>query len=211
MPPEIQQAIDEMLRFYTQEKYRNELIEAKKIYAEKTGQLNDEDDEYEHRMNLFNMWYLFDYSFSAQKTIAQDYVEMEELSASLTESLLNVQYGVFELVKFNRHRRPVLADLINGGKKTINTEFGGIGLVEEDLFTARICPQDQLFVMLPGLCTLPGVVKKRLKKEAKKIRKHKQDSSAHLDFLLQLEQLKAKSRTYAHVEPSKIFVFDGAS
>ncbi len=198
--------LDQILGFYTQEKYRDQLIRAKEIYTEMTGKLNEEDDEYENRMNLFNMWYIFDFLYDGKKTISEDYQEMEDLPVELTKALLSVSYGLFEFLKINMKKQVVLFDFLNGEKKILADSEKSIGLVDGDLFTARLIQFKEQPYLLPGLCILPGEIRNELKKQSKKIRKLKNESQ-EMDFLLSLEKLKTKSRTYAHLDASKIFVF----
>src|SRR5690606_31915505 len=97
----IESTIEEMLTKYSQGEYYDELLKAKTLYTELTGKLNDDDDEYESRMNLFNDWYLFNYRLQDGKRLVDDYIANHDFEEEFAKALLNVNYSLFQFKKTN--------------------------------------------------------------------------------------------------------------
>ena len=66
---EIQSTLDECMSFYTSEENINIFHFAKKEFINLTGMINEEDDDYEHRVNSFHDWFLFHYELPEKKRV----------------------------------------------------------------------------------------------------------------------------------------------
>lgn len=58
---EIFKELERALMQYTSGNHYDDLLKAKEIYFSLTGKINEDDEDYELRMNSFNEWYLFHY------------------------------------------------------------------------------------------------------------------------------------------------------
>ena len=75
MKKEIQIHLEKALDIYSGATFLPSLIEAKDTFFRVTGNLNEEDEDYESRMNSFNDWYLTNYTLSnVRRTPLKDYV-----------------------------------------------------------------------------------------------------------------------------------------
>lgn len=202
----IESTIEEMLTKYSQGEYYDELLKAKTLYTELTGKLNDDDDEYESRMNLFNDWYLFNYRLQDGKRLVDDYIANHDFEEEFAKALLNVNYSLFQFKKTNFKKEVVLSDILHSDKVTLSKENPFSGLVEDDIFVGRVVVYHEKGYFLKGVCTLPQSVLSNLKKESKKVRKLNNVEEEE-KFLLKLENLKTRSKNYGHLDASKIFVF----
>lgn len=202
----IESTIEAMLTKYSQGEYYDELLKAKALYTELTGKLNDDDDEYESRMNLFNDWYLFNYRLQEGKRLVDDYIASHEFEEEFAKALLNVNYSLFQFKKTNFKKEVVLSDILHSDKVTLSKENPFSGLVEDDIFVGRVVVYNEKGYFLKGVCTLPQSVLSNLKKESKKVRKLNNIEEEET-FLLKLENLKTRSKNYGHLDASKIFVF----
>lgn len=198
--------IEKILTIYTQGEYFVRLKQAKDAYIALTGKLDEDKDEFESRMHLFNEWYIFQWKDESGKKIIEDYIRKQQLDEELSQAFLNVNHSLFEFTKTNFRRQVVLLDILHDEKVALAKGHGHIGLVEDDLFIGRVIRYKGESYLMRGVCTLPQAVKSVLKKQSKKVRKMN-SFEEELKFLLGLESLKTKMMHYQHIEPAKIFVF----
>lgn len=203
----IQNHFDKAFVEYTSGIHYETLIEAKNKYFSITGRINDEDEDYEIRMDSFNDWYVFQFISSRKtRTVIKDYLINNQIDESVSKSLLNVNHSLFEFTGENRRREVVLNDLLHDKKYILATEHTHLGFLKKDIFVGRMISFEKFNYLMKGMCIIPVKVKSILKKQCKKIRKAK-DPSLELDYLLKIEALKTKWNQYGHIDPVKIFVF----
>lgn len=193
---------ENLLATYSSGDHYSGLLEAKEIYTKLTGKLNEEDHEYEARMNLFNDWYLYNYKFDAEKTIVENYLLDYPIEMEMIKSLLNFRYSLFQYKNKNHKKEIILEDLLAQDKITLSKESNLLGLVENDIFIGRVVVYKDKGHALKGISTIPLQALPNLKKEIKRLNTFHYES-----FLLKLEELKIRSKHYAHLDASKIFVF----
>lgn len=203
--------VDFALCEYTTGAHLDSLLEAKKEYFQLTGAVNEEDDEFEARMNCFNDWYVFQYlSRRGTNTVIKDYLEKfhdkYKIDDETSRSLLNLNHSLYEFQKINFRGHIQLKDILHDKKLILPERHPKLAMIEGDLFTGRIVGHKDDFYLLKGLCILPKDVKSTLEKQCKRIRKLK-DPKKEQEFLLQLEGLKTKWLRYGHIDTNKIFVF----
>ena len=204
----VKEHIESALSIYSQGKYLDDMLEAKKIYFEQTGIANEDDEDFESRMNSFNDWYVLQFQSSHRtRTVMKDYLIEKEIDGDLKDSILNFSFSYFEYTGKSLRKCIVLKDYLNDKKITLPKNHYELGMVKGDSFVGRLISfQDESF-LLDGLCVMPKEVTSIIKKQAKKVRKT--ESSEERDhFLLHLEYLKNKWQRYLHLDPNKIFVFD---
>lgn len=198
--------IEDILKTYQDGENYNRLLEAKQKYFDITGMLNDDDDDYEHRMTFFNDWFVFHYELPTGEKVYQKYFSTNSSAEDLMNAFDNINFSLLEFVKINFKKQPVIKDILHDQKIILPKEHTKTGLFEDEIFLGRTVEIGGLNYLLRGMRVLPTVVKSPLKKQCKKIRKAN-DPKLELPFLLELESLLTKSKRYAHIEPSKIFVF----
>jgi hypothetical protein len=204
----IKEHLNNALNTFSQGEYLDDMLEAKKVYFEVTGIANEEDDDYESRMNSFNDWYVLQFQSSrSARTVIKEYFIQNQVEEEVKDSLLNFSFSYYEFVGRSFRKHIVLKDILHDKKILLPKDHYELGMVKNDTFVGRlITHQDQSF-LLDGVCVMPKEVSSLLKKEAKKVRKmNKEEEEIH--FLMQLEYLKNKWQRYLHIDPLKIFVFD---
>lgn len=210
MNSELESQFDKALSFYTSEDHYDYLLKAKDEYFSLTGSLNEDDDEYETKMNCFNDWYLSLFKPRGKElTLWQEYAKEKELSDNLFETFSRPNYSLFEFLKFNFKKQVVIKDILHGKKLTLPKDHRPVGLIPGDLFVGRTLEFNGEPYLMHGLCLFPSDVKSVLTKEAKKIRKLS-DLKEEEGFLLSLEKLKTKWKSYGHIDINKIFVFNAS-
>lgn len=202
----LKEHLEKVLVQYTQGEYFEELKAAKEIYFSLTGKLDEDRDEFEARMNCFNDWYLFQYKNKEGLRVIEDYIRHNDLDGELSQAFLNVNHSLFEFSKVNFRKQIVLKDVLHDEKIILIKDHPHIGLVEGDIFIGRVLKYKGDNFLLRGVRTLPTPVKSILRKQSKKVRKLN-SFEEELNFLLKLENLKTKTTHYAHIDPTKIFVF----
>lgn len=203
----LKEHFDKALEIYTQGVHYETLLEAKKEYFEITGQANDDDNDFEARMNSFNEWYVLQFiSKRGTRTVISDYLMNHPVNDFLAKSLTAVNYSLFEYVGKNFRGYDVLFDILHD--KKIPLPKGGIlpSIIKDDIFVGRILSYESKNYLMTGLCVIPKEVRPILKKECKKVRNLK-NPNEELKFLLKVESFKTKWIRYGHVDATKIFKF----
>jgi len=203
----IEEHLEKAREKYTSGVHYETLIEARKEYFEITGQVNEEDDDYESRMNAFNDWYLLQFvSRRGTRTVIKEYLTQNTIEDNVSKSLLTLNHSIFEFGDMNFSKKLILKDILHDNKIKLPITHPQLGLIKSDLFIGRVITYNEENYLLSGLCTLPKQVKSIIAKECKKIRKLK-DPMREVEFLLKLESLKTKWRRYGHIDVTKIFIF----
>lgn len=204
----LREHLEAALSEYTSGIHYETLIEAKNHYFSLTGQINDEDDDYEIRMDSFNDWYILQFiSHRGTRTVIKDYLTKKNIDDVISKSLLNVNHSLFEFIGESMRKEVVLLDILHNKKCALASGHARPGLLKKDIFVGRILGHAKQNFLMNGMCVLPNEIKPILKKQSKKVRKLK-DISKELEFLLQLEAMKTKWTRYGHIEAAKFFLFD---
>lgn len=199
--------IDAALTEYSQGDHFLELLHAKTEYFHLTGTVNEEDEEYESRMNCFNDWYIFQYYLKNKNSIViKDYLRNKQLDPEITNALNSVNYSLFEYSKRNFKNQIILEDVLHDQKIMLPVNHEIVALVPKDFFIGRVLTYNDESYLLKGTCIFPMDVKSICRKQSKKIRKLK-NPEAEVAFLLTLESLKTKWSRYGHIAVNKIFTF----
>lgn len=195
------------LQIYTQGDHYDTLLEAKKEYFTITGQANDDDDDFEARMNSFNEWYVLQFiSARGTRTVISDYLTKNQVEDFLAKSFTGVNYSLFEYVGKNFRGLDTLYDMLHDKKITLPKGAILPSIIKDDIFVGRVLTYEEQNFLMSGLCVIPKEVRSILKKECKKVRKLK-NPQEELKFLLKIESYKTKWIRYGHVDATKIFIF----
>ncbi|MEC8625221.1 MAG: hypothetical protein VXY34_10405 [Bdellovibrionota bacterium] len=208
MKNEIKLHLERVLTHYTSGSHYERLLEAKDEYFNLTGQVNEDDEDYELRMNSFNDWYIFQFvSKRSSRAAIFDYVEEHELDEALSNSLKGMNYSLFEYCGKTFRGFCGFKDVLHNYKFVLPKESNPPGLLKEDIFIGRTIKWEDNHYLLAGLCLLPKEIRGKLRKQSKKLRKLN-DIKQETDFLLKVESLKTKWVRYGHIEPDRIFSFE---
>ena len=96
MHPLLKEHFLKALEIYTQGVHYDTLLEAKKEYFTITGQANDDDDDFEARMNSFNEWYVLQFiSMRGTRTVISDYLINNPVDDILAKSLHTIRFDTW--------------------------------------------------------------------------------------------------------------------
>lgn len=204
----LKEHFDKALGIYTTGVHYDTLLEAKKEYFEITGMANDDDDDFEARMNAFNEWYVLQFiSKRGTRTVISDYLMNNPVSDDLARSLSGVNYSLIEYTGKSFRGNDILYDILHDAKIKLTKNVSLPSIIEADIFVGRILTYQNESHLMNGLCVIPKEVRAILKKECKRVRKLK-NPNEELKFLLKIESFKTKWIRYGHVDATKIFKFD---
>ncbi len=200
--------INMAVKEYMSGNHYDTLIEAKNQYFSQTGQVNEEDDDYEARMNSFNDWYILQFvSKRNTRTVIKDYLTKYQIDDRLAKSLLNVNHSLLEYTGNTFSGKIILKDILHDKKIILPKDHPCLAIVKRDIFLGRTLEIDGMSYLLSGICILPKEVKSIFNKESKKIRKLK-DPKKEREYLMRVEFLKTKWKRYGHIGAAKIFIFE---
>ena len=231
--------LERVLDFFCQGPKKKILLEAKNLYFAKTGEIFEDDDDFEPRMNLFTDWFIFQYLVENQKIYCHyfsqfqknsekklekgpssksdqiplnqsDADETKNYSQRVQETFDQVNYSLFEYEKDTLFKEIVLRDLMTNKKIKLAKNHKKLALMKDDFFIGRILPTEEGNFLLKGVCLFPLETKKSIKKESKRVRKLKSLEETQ-KFLLHLESLKTKWVRYGQNQIHKIFKFQSSS
>lgn len=197
--------LEKILTEYTSGDNYETLRYARNEYFLLTGQINEDDEDYELRMNSFNDWYLFHFINPELKTtIISHYIKNNEVEDELKYSLSNPVYSLFESKGNGITGGKVLRDFIHSKTYTFKKDTILPAIMKKDLFTGRILNYEGEPYLLSGICFLPKRIKPLIKDECAKIAGYK-DPVQERSFLLRTEYLKTKWNRYGHLDARKVF------
>ncbi len=194
------------LSIYSNGKHFDTMLEAKNLYFSLTGQIFEEDQDYESRMSAFNDWYLLQF-VSEDGCPIWNYVSDYNVEEKVSKALRTIKHSIYEYQGRTFRKQHILKDIVHNRKIVLSKRAVIPSLIKNDLFIGRVIETEGEYFTLSGLCLLPGEIKSILKKEGKKVRALN-DTKKEVDFLLRVESLKTKWVRYGHLDAKTIFVFD---
>ncbi len=204
----LEEHFEKALGKYTSGDYYQVLLQARDDYFKKTGQLNDDDDDYESRMNSFNEWYLIQYiPRNNTRSLLKDYLLENKIEEEVSFSFLESNFSIYEYLGENWRKNVLLRDVVHRNKIIMAKDCPMPGMLKHDIFLGRVISFRGENTLLPGISMLPKEVKPVLVKKSKQILKQG-DPTAVGRFLIEVEKLKNKWRRYGHLQVTKLFVFE---
>lgn len=198
------QHVENMIANYSRDEFYNDFRQAQDEYAKYTGKFDNDNIEFEGRMNLFNDWYIFNFRREKDdKRVIDLYIKDADLDKPIAKALYNTTYSIFSYDKDTSKKNVTLTDIYNNQTIELNVPSTDIGIVKNDLFVGRVIQFKEVGHILKGMCFLPNIISSHIKKE---LSKHKLLTVAREEELfLYFEGLKVKSMHYSHVAPEQIF------
>ena len=202
---EIRDTLDQALQIYSQGDFFDRRMHAKEVYFHPIAPLDEENEDYETHMNLFNDWYLFSYiSQGLRGPIIYDYMNKAKCNRNIRQALINSFYSLFVVVKASSDKSIVL-DLIHGKSYVLSRDKGHLLIfMRGDLLVGRMFTDKDKSLFSEGVFSLPEGVLPVLKKRIVRIASMR-DPNQELDFLEHLRLLNVKSKRYRHISAIEIF------
>lgn len=200
--------IENLISFFTSPDYHSELLEAKREFFEDAGIVDEDGAQFETRMSQFLDWYIFTREQSKfhippiKLVNAQNMISMSDQDKELLQQIGKIRHSIFEFIKV-RGDDVYVRDLFADKKIILKHSYVAVGFNPEELFDARVIPQDNNFVFTKGFCFHPTEAKKFILKEIKKIRHL--DQAQHEALMLRLMKMRYKLEQYRHIRLEYIY------
>jgi hypothetical protein len=175
-PAAYQPYLETLIAFATAEPRKADLLAAKADYFEHTGEIFEDDKQFEMRMASFLDWYLFDRrSPQTGRTPAQELYEDKQKTApqdlvvafrTFTETV----HGLFEVRKVGKGKVR-LREIASGKDYEVTERRQTAGLEKGDILEARLIPFGGLLLFSAAFTYHPRGANKAIVKEAKRRRK----------------------------------------
>ena len=182
------------------------MAKARDFYFRRTGDVQTDDRDYELRISLFLDWFAFSWKDGDIPTPA------ERVFATAGPEILQMARQRHSLFEFLGEKKGVLRlkDLVANEKLDVHPPASALYLTKEELFEARLLETADGHHLAGPVCLHPGGARKAVTRAAKRVRKEaKKDLAARArgaeDLLLELRELRVRSRQFSHIEPARIY------
>jgi hypothetical protein len=204
---EIQNTLDECMSHYTEGTELDIFHTAKQEFINLTGMINEEDDDYEHRVNSFHDWFIFHYEIPELKRVTiKEFLLRNPKSLEVEKSILNSEYSIFEFIK-EEAGVSWFKNILTGKEFFVGEGLAKGTFIKGDIFLSHLLSSGEDVFFSRGICLIPQELKKVISKQVEKndllnLKDLKEK------FLLKLEKLKNKSKHYSHLPAEKVFIFN---
>lgn len=198
--------LEELVTFATKPSNSDELQMARDYYFGRTGQVFEDDPDFNQRMNTFLEWYVFDYKSGGAETstMFEKFVDSKRESFSNEEMIFLMTIGkhvhsIFK-VKPCGNGEIKIKDLVSGMVYRLESDDN---LEKGDLLERRLVCIENGCCFFQTYCLHPKLAYKPLSKELKKRKK----SGLKMDFFITLQAMQVKWRLSRRIEVRDIYRF----
>ena len=208
-----QQHLDELIAFASGEDRKPDLLAAKAEFLKHTGEVFEDDKQFEQRMAAFLEFYLFDRTSPLTGTTpAAEYLEQQLRAgnadrAAVFKSFTETQHGVFEVRKLSEGVVK-LREVFSGTEQDVTEPRQLVGLEKGDLIEARLIPFNGELHFSGAFCCHPKAAFKSILKEVKR-RKKKEPERSVQEFTWECAKMALKADRYRQIAVEKIYEFQG--
>jgi hypothetical protein len=212
LQPSYQPYLDELTTFASSEERKPDLLVAKAEFFKATGEVFEDDKQFEARMAAFLDYYLFDrVSPLTGTTPAQELFHREQSAAqperanafrSFTETI----HGLFEVRKLGKGMVR-LRELFSGKDFEVTERRTLAGLEKGDLIEARLIPFGGYLLFAAAFCCHPKASFKSILKEVKR-RKKKEPERPVRELVFECAKMSLKVDRYRQIPVEKIYDFE---
>ena len=200
----LHQYIDNIISSYSSEF----LSDAQKEYFKLTGSVNEDDDDYESKMNLFHDWYVLNFiPLDTGKKILSSYIDSSSINNEVGKAINStVNYSLFKYNGLKSQGRNLVLDLINKEKYQFLSDIEFPAIVKGDIFVGRSISLNQQNILFKGVCILPKEISSTLLEKI--INKLKMSEGRdRISSLLRLEFFTFKFARYKHLSAEQVFKY----
>lgn len=206
---DFQPYLDELVAFATPEARKEELLTARKEFFEITGEIFEDDKQFEARMSSLLEYFIFDRPREAGLTpAAQLYAQVLQegppARAAAFRAFTETVHGLFEVRKLGKGW-VMLRELFTGLDFQVTERRQLAGLTKGDVLEARLIPYDGQFWFSAAFCWHPRDAVPSILKEVKR-RKKKGDAQPK-ELLADCARRSLKADRYRNIAIAKIYEF----
>jgi len=182
------------------------LARARNYYFLKAGEIYEDDPDFDHRMNNFLEWFIFDYKDDGAKapTMFEKYIDAKRDALTSEELVFSMSvtkhvHSIF-VIKYCRKGFIKVSDMLSRKGFLIT---GDDNLEKGDLLESRVSVTEKGSFFFRTYCLHPKAAYKNIKSELKKRRKNGLDS----DFFMTLQAMQLKWRRSRQINVGDIYSF----
>ncbi len=203
--------LDSLFALASQPERQPDVLAAKADYFRLTGEVFEDDRNFEMRMACFLDYYVFDYrSPSTGRTPAEEFHAVKLSSgapdAGLVDALTRTIHGLFEVRKLGAGFVR-LRELFSGVDHDVTERRTLAGLQKGDVLEARLLPLHGGLVFSPAFCFHPREAVKAIKREVKR-RKKKEPERSPKELVWEAAKRAMKVDRYRQIAVEKIYDFE---
>ncbi len=203
---EVLQLLEELNSFATRQSNLEELKKGREHYFGKTGQVFEDEPDFEHRMNCFLEWFIFDFKSGGAETstVFEKFIDSKRESLSNEEMvfLMNVGKHIHSVFKVKSCSDGVIKmkELVGGKVYQLPSEDK---LEKGDLLERRLLCLEDCCCFFHTYALHPKLAYKPLMAELKKRKK----SGLNPDFFVRLQAMQIKWRRSRQINVRDIYRF----
>lgn len=203
-----QACLNTIIEYFSTGDFYREIYNAKKEYFNIYGVINEDDPDYENKMDLFLGWYLFDRHLTGYDIspvllyYRRNTLDLTPEERNRFKNLSDIVHSIFELVKMKGEVITV-RDLGTRKKIQVADNRYNAGFSKGDIFEGRIVPTDEGFSFVGGFCFHPKETVKFIEKQMKKIRDD--DNTQRSKLLLRFATMQQKHHRFPHIDLKFIY------
>ena len=209
---QLESILEKLIQSFTGPEFQREVLEAKREFFERAGIVDEESVNFETRMSQFLDWYMFSRELAEYHLPPANYyldrnrdkIPTEELP--LYENLTRTYHSLFEFVKI-RESDLTIRCLFTKKKYVLADSVITAGFTPDEVFEARLIPNEKSWVFTKGFCFHPAEASKFIFKEIKQV-KHL-DQTHKEALMLKLLKMRYKFEQYKHIRIDFIYSNDG--
>jgi len=211
-PLPYQPYLDQLIAYASSEERKPDLLAAKTEYFQRTGEVFEDDKQFEMRMASFLDFYLFDRRRGGTgRTAAEEFLEARAAAGDAAElaafrSFTETVHGLFEVRKI-KPGMVRLRELFGGKEFEVTERRHTVGLEKGDILEARLVPFDGALLFSTAFCFHPREAVKAIKKEVKRRKKVMPDAPP-VQLTWEAAKRALKADRYRQIAVDKIYDFE---
>jgi hypothetical protein len=203
--------LDELIAWATDEAHKDDLLAAKSVYSERTGEVFDDDRQLEARLASFLEWYVCDRVAPwlgvtpARARYEQSLTNEMPTRAQAFRAYTETLHGLFDVTHLDRGSA-TLQELVTQIHYRVRDERSHLGFNKGDVIEARLVPAADDFVFTPAQCWHPTAAAPLLRAEVKR----RQTLGARFDigtFTAEAARRALKADRYRQIALERIYDF----
>jgi hypothetical protein len=200
--------LEKLTSHFTGSEFAKEVKLAKSEFFERAGIIDETDSTFDVRMSQFLDWYLFTRKLSQHELTPLALAKQSngvlklEGEAKWLESLTSLQHSLFEFIKA-KGDDIYIRDLMAGKKIIIKNSPITVGFSPDEVFDARLIPNDDSFIFTRGFCFHPPGARKYITREIKRVKKLTPDEKEQM--MLKLIKMRYRTDQYKHIDVTHIY------
>jgi len=201
--------LERLGRAVTSGEFSEEVINARKEYFSKVGEVFEDDKSFENKMISFTEWYYFDRILKKyQKTPLEYFIDnnqtiLQKEELEIYKEFLKNIHSVFYVKKL-KIGEIIVKDLCGSKIISVSQNNSKQYFLKGDIFEGRLIPFKEKYYFSDSVCFHPISVYRKIKGALKKINKNQEDKKEFIFLLSSMNLILERSRK---VNIKDIYVF----